>query len=165
MIEKVLKAVTEALKQEGFETRKEFSFASEELRGPLVCVSAGQYKCLDAGMGRYLGVRREENGAQRELFGKRLELELVFEVYAPFGEDGAALCRSTADRLCGLADILPEGIRLLEMSCGALEAREALAAYSISCRARCMALFTADASGDEDEFLDFVLKGVVRDVN
>lgn len=164
MIEKVLKAALGAVEKLGYKACGEFSFESKELEGALVCVSAGECRCMDSGMGRYLGFREEADGSFTEIFGKRLEPELIFKVYAPFGEKGAGLCRDVCSALCGLEKFFPSGLRLLELDSGEMEAEEALAAYRVVCRARCAAIFLAEAASGEDEFLDFVLKGDVEGV-
>lgn len=164
MIEKVLKAAVGAVEKLGYKACSEFSFESKELEGALVCVSAGECRCMDSGMGRYLGFREEADGSFTEIFGKRLEPELIFKVYAPFGEKGAGICRDVCSALCGLEKFFPSGLRLLELDSGEMEAEEALAAYRVVCRAKCAAIFLAEAASGEDEFLDFVLKGDVEGV-
>lgn len=164
VIEKVLKAAVSAVEKLGYKACSEFSFESKELKGALVCVSAGECRCMDSGMGRYLGFREEADGSFTEIFGKRLEPELIFKVYAPFGEKGAGLCRDVCSALCGLEKFFPSGLRLLELDSGEMEAEETLAAYLVVCRAKCAAIFLAEAASGEDEFLDFVLKGDVEGV-
>ena len=164
MIEKVLKAAVGAIERLGYRACEEFSFESGELEGALVCVSAGECRCMDPGMGRYLGFREEADGSFTEIFGKRLEPELIFRVYAPFGEKGAGLCREVCGALCGMERFFPSGLRLLELDGGEMEAVEALAAYCVVCRAKCAAVFLAETVSEDEEFLDFVLKGDVEGV-
>lgn len=165
MLESVLEAVIGTLKCEGLEAGGEFPFESGRLTGPWVCVYAGDCRSLDSGFGGYLGIKVRDDGSQAELYGRRLELELLFDVYAPLRFGGSELCRRTADRLRELTGAFPQGLRILELSGGKMTAEEDIGAYKCSFRASCLALLLAEALGDEDEFLDFVLKGVVDGVN
>lgn len=165
MLESVLEAVIGALKKGGLEAGGEFPFESRRLTGPWICVYAGDCRSLDSGFGGYLGLKARDDGSQTELYGRRLELELLFDVYAPLKAGGSELCRRTADKLRGLTETFPQGLRILELSGGRMTAEEGMGAYRCSFRASCAALFLAEAYGDEGEFSDFVLKGVVDGVN
>lgn len=165
MTGQVLEAVVAALAGEGYLAVREFPFASRRPEGPLICVSPGECRWVQAGMGGYMGQRREADGSITEIFGRRMEMELIFGVYVPFCDEGEGLCRATADALTRAKGIFPSGLKVEKMTWGAMEAKEELGAYVLECRAECNAWFSAEAPEGQEEFLDFVLKGVVIGVD
>lgn len=129
-----------------------------------VSVSIGSYRVSGSGMGDYLGTRAASGGqGEKELFGRRLELTLGFEVFAPFGgTGGAAVCDRAADALRLALGTLQAGLRVLEMDCGETAADETVGAYRCRCEANCVAFLVAETGGEAPEFTDFKLKGTVK---
>lgn len=164
MLETVLNAVAAALEKGGLNVFCEFPESLAEFRTkPVVCVGVESCKCLSSGMGEYLGVKIGKGGeADAQIYGRRLELCLCFEVFSPFGADfGAKACRECSDKLRQSLSFLPSGIRLIEMESGELRADEEYFAFRQMCRVKCAAYLLAESEGDEGEFLNFVLKGIV----
>ncbi|MEG1490884.1 MAG: hypothetical protein RRY04_01170 [Oscillospiraceae bacterium] len=165
MLDAVLNAVIDTLKLEGITAFKQFPERKADLKsGVFVCVGAESVREKSSGMGEYLGIRRGFGGAaDTELFGRRLELELGFEVFSPFGAGfGAAACAGGAETLRGCIGKFPSGLRALELSCGEILADEELLMFHCRCRLNCTAFLVAESVGDGAEFLDFILKGTVK---
>lgn len=165
MLDSVLDQVTGILTGHGFHAFREFPDSRMHRDKVSVCVGAEGCKSLSSGLGDYLGVRTEDNGAETELFGRRLELTLAFEIFSPFEVTGAAGCTQCADELRRLLLRFPSGFRLLETTCGEVTADEELSSFRCTFRVKCIAFLVAEDLGGQGEFLDFVLKGVVDGVN
>ena len=52
-------------------------------REAVAAVSLSRGVCASGGFKDYLGMRREPNGAERELYGREVELTLAPDIYAP----------------------------------------------------------------------------------
>lgn len=166
MIDVILDAVIKVLTDALIRAFREFPVRGADKKEIGVTVGLRKCKSLCSGLGDYLGVRTKENGASVELYGKKLELELSFQVFSPFGgSSGAGGCVKCADRLQALMGLFPSGIRVLEFAGGEVIADEELSAFRCECTARCLAFLIAESGGEQGEFLDFVLKGAVDGVN
>ncbi|NLH01876.1 MAG: hypothetical protein GX488_08290 [Clostridiales bacterium] len=168
MLDMVLETIVDFLKRENISAFREFPERKSNIKSG-VSVSVGIESCryLSSGMGEYLGVRTPSGGKdEKELFGRRMEIELGLEIFSPFGgEFGASGCVRCADSLRECFGRLPPSIRALEMECGEIRADEKMSAFRCKCKLRCMAFLIAERSGDDTEFLDFVLKGTVDSGN
>lgn len=164
MLNNVLDAVVNVLKAEGINAFREFPEQRADLKTG-VSVSVGVESCryLSSGMGEYLGTREGSGGsADTELFGRRLELGLRFEIYSPFGTQfGASGCVECADALRSCIDKLPSGLRIIDLTIGEVSADEKLSAYRCVCSYSTLAFMVGESDGSDSEFLDFVLKGTV----
>jgi len=168
MLNDILDAVVNAIKSAGINAFREFPEKRDDLKsGASVSVGADSCKCLSSGLGEYLGTRAGAGGSgDAELFGRRLELELRFEIYSPFGAAyGAADCVRCADSLRECFGVLPPGLKALDMECGEIKADEELSCFRCSCALHALAFLVAESTGGETEFLDFVLKGTVDSGN
>ena len=168
MLDVILDTVVSTLKGAGVTAFRAFPETAENLPAAGgVSVEAETYKVSGAGLGDYLGTRAANGGkAEKELFGKRLELTLGLEVFAPFGgAGGATVCGQAADNLHEALAALPVGLKVLEMDCGEVSADEELNAYRCRCTAKCLAFLVAETDGEAPEFTDFKLKGTVKNVN
>ena len=165
MLDTILDEIVAALKAAGVCAFRAFPETAEALpAGGGVSVAVEAYRVSGSGMGDYLGTRAASGGqGEKELFGRRLELTLGLDVFAPFGGTaGAAACDRAADALRLALAALPAGVKLLEMDCGEVSADEALGAYRCRCEAKCVAFLVAETDGEAPEFTDFKLKGSVK---
>lgn len=165
MLDTVLNAVIATLEAQGLRSFRDYPEREADLQsGACVCIGVESCRCVSAGMGEYLGVKAGLGGSEdAELYGRRLELVFCFEVFSPFGESfGAAGCRDCADKLRRCFDLLPSGIRILELDSGEVFADEELLAFRLKCKLRCTAFLVAEGEGGEGEFLNFLLKGTVK---
>ncbi len=168
MLDSILDAVVTALKSESISAFREFPEKRADVKtGVSVSVGLGDCKCVSSGMGEYLGTRAGQGGsADIELFGRRIELTLRFEIFSPFGAPhGAAACVKCADRLRECLAKLPSGLKALEMESGEICMDEKLSCFRCVCTLRALAFLVAESDGTETEFLDFVLKGTVYSGN
>ena len=118
MLDGVLDAVVAALSAEGLNVIREFPERMIDLASEAsIAVGIESCKDLSAGMGEYLGLHTsEDGGTDAELFGKRLELELRFEIFSPYGVSfGASGCARCADSLRKCFGKLPSGLKILSM--------------------------------------------------
>ncbi|MBP8640804.1 MAG: hypothetical protein KBI01_07905 [Oscillospiraceae bacterium] len=165
MLDDIIDAVIATLKSEGLNAFREFPERRSDLKtGVSMSVGINSCRYLSSGMGEYLGTRAGVGGVgDTELFGKRLELELRFEIFSPFGAAFGALdCVQSVDRLRSCFEKLPSGLKVLDMKSGELSADEKLCAYRCICTLSALAFMVAESDGNESEFLDFVLKGTVK---
>lgn len=161
MLEQVINSIVSRLQVNGISAFRQYPNGKGLLeKGCCVCVSAESCKSISAGMGEYLGLCRTESGQEREIFGKRLEMELGLEIFAPFSMDkGADKCLSCGERLRQVLFAPTPEMKLTEMSFGAVEADNELGAFRSMCKLKGIAFFVAESGEDNAEFLDFVLKG------
>ena len=165
MMDTVAEAIVSILKESGFDACREYPqtpFFQKE--GARIVVGVEKAGCGSPGMGDYLGVKKAAGGtAEADVYGKRLEIELALEIFAPFeGTEGARLCSKTADRIFKLALEFPMGIRPKEMEIGEIAEDEELCAFRCLCRMKCTAYFVAEVQEDEGVFSDFILKGNIN---
>lgn len=154
-------AVISALKAGGLEAEAAFpgKWAAER-KTPLASVSVGAAEGRALGFCGYLGETRDKDGQVREVYGKRLEGAISVEVRARRAADCEEGGETAAAVLLGK---LPEGIRPGELSWEALAWEKQTGLFLRRGTLKCEALFLAEAREEEPEFLDFVLKGVLRD--
>ena len=153
-------AVIEALRAGGLEAEAAFPAKwAAERKTPLATVAVGAAEGRNIGFCGYLGERREESGAVREVYGKRLEGAITVDLRAELAADCERGGETASAVLLGG---LPEGIRPGELSWEALAWEKETRLFLRRGRLRCEALFLAETGEDGPEFLDFILKGVVR---
>ena len=128
--------------------------------GPAAAVAVETAQGKAMGFCGYLGERYDpESGVSRELYGKMLEGVIVVDVRGNRAADCEAGCGTAAEILLG---DLPSGIRPGELSWEALQWERETGMFLRRGRLQCRAVFAAESSGEEDVFLDFVLKGVMK---
>ncbi len=151
-------AVISALRTEGLAAEAAFpeKWAAER-KTPLATVAVGTAEGRALGFDGYLGEIRGEDGQVREVYGKRLEGVITIDLRA----ERAADCEEGGETAAALLGKLPEGIRPGELSWEALSWEKQTGLFLRRGTLRCEALFLAETSGGP-EFLDFILKGVLR---
>ena len=159
-LRQVRDAVIAALRAEGLEAETAFpgKWAAER-KTPLATVAVGAAEGRALGFCGYLGETRGEDGEAREVYGKRLEGVITVDVRAERAADCEEGGETAAAALLGK---LPEGIRPGELSWEALVWEKQTGLFLRRGNLRCEALFLAEAGDEEPEFLDFMLKGVLR---
>ena len=152
-------AVISALRAEGLAAEAAFpeKWAAER-KTPLATVAVGTAEGRALGFDGYLGEIRGEDGQVREVYGKRLEGVITIDLRAERAADCEEGGETAAAALLGK---LPEGIRPGELSWEALSWEKQTGLFLRRGTLRCEALFLAETSGGP-EFLDFILKGVLR---
>ena len=148
----VRSAVTAALQGAGLTALT--AFPAERARayeGAVAAVAVGTAQGRAMGFCNYLGEARDgKTGALREVYGKQLEGRRA--------ADCEAGCEKAAEALLGG---LPAGIRPGELCWEALAWERETGMFLRRGRLQCRAFFTAESREDGEEFLDFILKGVM----
>lgn len=159
MFESVLEAVRACLEAAGVPVCCAWN-GTEQPEGAVVTVGLASGKLLSPGWGDYLGRSvDEETGAETERFGVRMELELCLDCYAPeSGPAALALFQQTALALEGLS----AGLRLRELRCGEAAYDGDTLCYHCRGTLAGTAFLVAETAGEEPEFRDFILRGVVK---
>lgn len=166
MLDSVLDEIIAVLKSGGLNACRAFPEKNSTVKySPCAVVSAEKILCVSSGFGEYLGVRSGVNGeAEAELYGKRLDCEIAIAVYSPFGSEyGAGYCMSCAERINSAINALKSGVKVNELELGDVAVCDEVSAYCMRCTMSCTCSFIAESSGEDGEFLDFVLKGTVID--
>lgn len=126
---------------------------------PVVAVSLRSCEGGPSGFQDYLGEQFDEaSGTWRELYGKKAELTLGLDIWAP-KSGGEAACAGLFDRLAQALTLGgPDGLRLREVSCGetTYDGDEGL----FHCPAQAVGSVFLIAEATEDGlFTDFMVKG------
>ena len=167
VFDSVLNSVCSVISDGGMKVFREFPrrFADRDGEATVV-LGIRSSKAFSGGLGDYLGLKEKANGEVVEVYGKRLEMELSFEILASLDiEDGAAVCVKCADALRVILGDVPQGLKVLEFSLGEVSVVKELSAFRCECLVKCLAFVVAEDDGQQGEFLDFILKGVVDGVN
>jgi len=128
--------------------------------GPVAAVAVGAAEGKTLGFCNYLGeVYDEAAGTVKELYGKQLEGEIAVDVRAERAADCEAGCEQAAEVLLGE---LPSGIRPGELHWEVLEWERTTGMFLRRGSLQCQAVFAAVGREDGETFLDFILKGVMR---
>lgn len=153
-------AVISALRAEGLAAEAAFpdKWAAER-KTPLATVAVGAAEGRALGFRGYLGQTRGKDGEAREVYGKRLEGVITVDVRGARAADCEEGVETAAAALLGK---LPEGIRPGELRWEALAWEKQTGLFLRRGKLQCEALFLAETGDEEPEFLDFMLKGVLR---
>ena len=163
-LEQVREEMARYLREKGVRARTAWPpERPRELDRPEVLVSLRGCRMGPGGFQDYLGERYDErSGRWEERYGKRAQLTLGLDIYAPEREDGEAV-QSAFDALAGVLVLGgPEGLDLQEFSCGQTawdgESRRLKRPVEAVCTAWLCAV--TDAGG---VFVDFELRGVRKE--
>jgi hypothetical protein len=136
------------------------SYSVEQLKRyqtVVTAVGAKETAIDESGAIEYLGEKTDEKTQQPvSVYGRRMRLTLLLEVYAP-RELGAAGCETAAETA------LPEGLKLKTIQWGKAGWDKTAGMFRLEANAKYAAYFVAEAAEDETVFTDFVLKGTVKE--
>lgn len=153
-LNQVRDAVIAALQDAGAEAIPAFEGGAKRRSGAVVAVDAAVNAGRAAGLGGYLGRRGGE-----EVYGMQLEAEITLSVRA----ERAAACEEAMETAARtMMQGLPSGLRLEKMSWSGIAWDRTTGMFRREGSAVCRAVFLAERAGDEDELLDFILKGTVE---
>lgn len=157
----IRQAVLDALTQTGLTALEAFPDGrAKTYGGPVATVAVGAAEGKTLGFCNYLGETYDEAvGTVRELYGKQLEGGISVDIRAEKAADCEAGCERATEVLLGG---LPSGIRPGELRWEALIWEKATGMFLRRGSLRCQALFVAESREDGETFLDFILKGVMR---
>lgn len=159
-LEELREATAEYLQARGVDAVTAWSSAERVRRTDAVAVvSLRGCEGGPAGFRDYLGERYDpERKVWEELYGRRAELTLGLDLYAP-KSGGEAGCAALFAKLSeALADGGPEGLSVRELCCGETEYDSQLGLFRCQAEAVCgVYLYAAAEAGGT--FTDFIVKG------
>lgn len=153
-------AVISALREGGLAAEAAFpSKWTAERKTALATVAVGAVEGKNIGFRGYLGEALDADGKVREVYGKRLEGSVTVTLWAERAWD----CENGGETAAAvLLSGLPEGIRPGELRWEALGWDAKMGLFFRRGTLRCEALFLAESEEETGVFLDFILKGVLR---
>ena len=164
-LESILNLVAQSLQEEGVEPVTEVFPGGGRFRYTVPVVALGLIAGteIQGGFAEYLGEKLDtETGAVTEIYGKRLGLTLDLFIHSPEGENlGAKGCLLTLEKVLRVLSHLPQGIHAEEISWGETAYDKSTEMYR-SCASVKLSAYLYAESGEEQEFLDFNLKGVPK---
>lgn len=162
-LNQVKEAILSALEGAGLRALGRFGTQAERsYTGPVAVIGVAQAAGKPMGLGGYLGtVYDPDAGTEQEIYGRILEVTVSVDVYAPGGADACESAMETAAET--LMAGLPAGLRLRSLQWGQTEWDEDSGLYLRRGTAEYTAQFTATASAETGEILDFELKGVMKE--
>lgn len=156
-------AVAEQLRSAGLESVEAMGpERAVRVRRPAAAVALAGAECGAGGFQDFLGLEDTEGGGRREVFGRRVELTLRLDVFAP-RDGGAPACREAAERAA--EELLFQGaagLPVAELTAGETEFLERDGLYRLAVRCRCGAWLTARAGEDAGTLTDFEVRGTMR---
>ena len=129
------------------------------MTAPIVLVTVKEYNACSAGFEDYLGEQyNEENGTWEELYGRKAEVTLGLDLYAPERASEQSL-QKLLERLISLLTLeAPDGLQVGNITCGQTKWDEGQRRLKREISARCTLWLRAVCS-EGTEFLDFELRG------
>ena len=161
-MEKICQAMADYLEGRGIPAHTAWPMTPREEKGPVVVVSLRSCQAGPAGFQDYLGERYDqETGQWEEIYGRRTELTFGLDLYAPAETEGEVL-QTAFD---ALADALtrgcPQGLSLVEFSCGETVYDKQARLLRRPAQAVCQAYLHA-ITRPGGLFVDFELRGEVK---
>ena len=153
-------AVVEQLRQAGVQAVAAMeSRPAARWREAVAAVSLAGVKCAPGGFQDYLGVARDGDGTERELYGRAAELTLAIDIFAP-RDGGESACQEAAEQVAeSLICRGAAGLNALELQTGQTEFLERDSLYRQKTTCRCKAWLIARRGEDSGAFTDFEVRG------
>lgn len=125
---------------------------------PVAAVSVSRVVCAPGGFQHYLGTRSEEDGTERELYGRGVDITLALDLYAPAGTGESACQEALGVMAEALACRGVGGLPALEVESGRVEflTQERMYRLPVTCRCQGWLVAVADDTGF---FTDIEVKG------
>jgi len=161
-LELVRQTVVERLREQGVQAEAAYSRNwAGKYTGAVVVVGVRSCAGDEAGLGGYLGERwDEESGTVREIYGRRAELVLSLDAYAPRSA-GAAACLAALERAQDvLTREMPAGLRPGTVQWDAVGFDRDTEMFLQRGSLTCGAYFLAETEAETGLLLRFKLKGV-----
>jgi hypothetical protein len=162
MLESVLSAVIGVFNDSGICAAR--AYTGHEINrdaGPRVHIGIKKGLSESAGFGGYLGTRLDPERGEVELFGYKLDVTIELMLCAPESGGAAAaeaLYSQIAEAVCGL----PSGIKQKRLALKGGEADLKTGMFKCEAELDCTVHFVFTVSQEDTEFLDFEIKGVVK---
>ena len=162
MTDTILSALTASLVSADVPAIRAWPEAALDTAESCVCVEMKSCRLSGSGMGEYLGLRTTSDGQDdAELYGLRLETEILLTVLAPTAAD----CASMLDDLSAALDTLPGGLKVQALVCSQVKPDRAAGMYRCEAVLSTLAYLLAERDEETGCFTDFELKGVIRNAD
>ena len=152
-------AAVSSLRAAGLDAFAAYPARQAGRNGPTAAVSVETVQSREAGFTGYLGEVRE-GGAVREVYGRRLEGVISADIRAERAAECETGCEKAEE---ALLEGLPSGIRPGGLTWEALRWERETGMFLRRCRLAYTAFFVASCQEGQEEFLDFQLKGVLKE--
>lgn len=159
MTQAVLDAVLSALRGAGLRAAAQYPNLALEKTVPAVCVGVRSETVAAPGFGSYLG-REEIGGVTVERYGVKADITVLLDLYLPPEE--LSRCQTLFSQVSGALAGLPAGVKLRKLTRGEPVPDKAVEMFRCPCTMECTAYFVGEMEQDGGEWLDFVLRGVLK---
>ena len=159
MTQAVMDAVLEVLTGAGVRAVAQYPGLALERDTPVVCVGVRSETVTPPGFGGDPG-KEETDGVLTERYGVKAELTVLLDLYLPPEQAGA--CQSLFAKVSGALAGLPAGVKLRKLTRGEPVPDQAVGMFRCPCAMECTAYFVGELEPDGGEWLDFVLRGVLK---
>ena len=161
-MDELIAALVRTLRQAGLAAVKAFPEGLlPKLEGPVTAVGIQEMKSGGNGAYVYLGMQTDENGTNRALYGRALEMEAFLQIYCPRRLGGRA-CMEESEKAAQVLSQPVGGVQIESFSVGPCSYDAGSDCFRCTLTAKTRAYLYALANDDETEFTDFILKGEVR---
>ena len=142
------------------------AYSAEELKkysSAVAAVGTREVNITHSGAAEYLGQRYdEETGAVQEVYGRKMDLSLSLDIYAPRAA-GADACEEAAETVTqAMMTALPCGLHMQKITWQQVQWDKVCGMFRLGGQANYEAYFTAETAEETAEFTDFILRGVVQ---
>ena len=158
-INTVISSVVDSLSEYGIAAAAYPEGLKKHYAQPVTAVGIKQASAVSAGHGDYMGLRLDNGGQCREIYGRKLMLTLSLTVYSPKdGGYGAKGCTDVFGKIAAAVGSFPEGIKVKQLRCGEVKFDTAVDMFRLQAEADITAFLYAEAR-DDGEYLDFTVRG------
>lgn len=161
--EQIRQAALTALRGSGVNAVGEYDAQrAPRMEKPVLAVGLRRVKTEKSGLLEYLGEREDAQRGTVEVYGRRMQVELVLEAYAPRMVGAAGCDELSGEAAAALCGRLPPGVTVESVEWEQTLWDTRYGAFLRRGSACCSAYFTAEAAQEDGAVLtDFVLKGVI----
>jgi hypothetical protein len=163
MLESVLSAVIGVFGDSGICALRAFTGREIDREGARVHIGIKKGQSRSAGFGGYLGTRLDPERGEVELFGYKLDVTLELVIYAP-ESGGAQAAEALYSQIAEAVCRLPSGIKQKRLSLTGGEPDLKAGMFKCEAELDCTVHFVFTVSPEDAEFLDFEIKGVLKNV-
>lgn len=161
-MEELIRALIKKLTDAGLTAVRAFPEGMmPRLTKAVTAVGIREVKSAGAGAYAYLGMRADEAGVLRAVYGRRLEAEAFLQVWCP-RVIGGKTCMDTAEQALSALSEQGGGVRIEALTMGPCVYDAGSDCFQCMLTAKTQAYLYAVCNEDETEFTDFILKGEVK---
>lgn len=130
---------------------------------PIVTVGLKAGAAVSCGFAEYLGTRYDPNADKyNEIYGKKMDVSLGLSLWSPKTENfGHEKCLILFSQVADALKCLPASLKVKELSCSETHYDAITEMFCCEAELKLSAFLTAEST-DDSQFLDFKLKGVLK---